>query len=211
MARTADTSRILRIALGTLVAGLPVAVVLLPSQPSEALAMAVRPAHSQAPATLTWRSPLAAPANPSPKTLLPLSVPVTVPTPLPSTPVPAPSAPAPAVTAPPPAPTTAPVTSPAASPLPASTPTLPTQPTGYGCAAAIAYLTQHAPSFFSIVCPGDAQGHEAMTCVNDPGVCPGQDIIVINDPCPAAYMNEASNAWVLLGLAKAVIDPYGAC
>jgi hypothetical protein len=36
--------------------------------------------------------------------------------------------------------------------------------------------------------------------------------IVISDPCPAAYMNEASNSWVLIGVLKNVpIDPYGQC
>jgi hypothetical protein len=50
-----------------------------------------------------------------------------------------------------------------------------------------------------------------MTCVNVAGVCPGADLITITVPCPAAYMNEASNSWVLLGLRKAPIDPYGYC
>lgn len=54
-------------------------------------------------------------------------------------------------------------------------------------------------------------GHQAMTCVNVPGVCPGERLIVISVPCRAAYMNEASNSWVLLGLSRAPIDPYGYC
>jgi hypothetical protein len=36
-------------------------------------------------------------------------------------------------------------------------------------------------------------------------------IIVIADPCPNAYMNEASNSWVMTGASDAPIDPYGAC
>jgi hypothetical protein len=36
-------------------------------------------------------------------------------------------------------------------------------------------------------------------------------IIVIADPCPNAYMNEASNSWVMIGASDAPIDPYGSC
>jgi hypothetical protein len=50
-----------------------------------------------------------------------------------------------------------------------------------------------------------------MTCINEPGVCANEDLIAIADPCPAAYMNEASNSWVLTGASDAPIDPYGAC
>jgi hypothetical protein len=50
-----------------------------------------------------------------------------------------------------------------------------------------------------------------MTCVNVAGVCAGGKVIAINDPCPAAYMNEASNSWVLTGQSRAPIDPYGSC
>ena len=60
-------------------------------------------------------------------------------------------------------------------------------------------------------CPGNAMGREAMTCKNEPGMCPGQLVIAIADPCPAAYMNEASNSWVLMGASAASLDPYGAC
>ena len=48
-----------------------------------------------------------------------------------------------------------------------------------------------------------------MTCMNQPGVCPGTAVIAIADPCPQAYMNEASNSYVILGLADTPIDPYG--
>jgi hypothetical protein len=47
--------------------------------------------------------------------------------------------------------------------------------------------------------------------MNVAGVCPGSHLIVISDPCQAAYMNEASNSWVLEGLRQAPIDPYGYC
>lgn len=50
-----------------------------------------------------------------------------------------------------------------------------------------------------------------MTCANEAGVCPNEAIIAIADACPAAYMNEASNSWSLLGLSSAPIDPYGSC
>ena len=88
---------------------------------------------------------------------------------------------------------------------PAATPTY-----GYGCADALAYLNTHAAAGFKIECPGYAQGHEAMTCENA-GPCPGEKLIVIADPCPAAYRNEASNSQVFAGLSDAPIDPFGAC
>jgi len=53
-------------------------------------------------------------------------------------------------------------------------------------------------------------GHEAMTCINEPGACPGESLIAIADPCAHAYMNEASNSWVLTGQSSAPIAPYGA-
>lgn len=82
---------------------------------------------------------------------------------------------------------------------------------GYGCAAALQYLSAHAAPGFILECPGDALGHEAMTCVDVAGVCPGQRVIAVADPCPAAYMNEASNSYRLVGLSDAPIDPYGGC
>lgn len=81
---------------------------------------------------------------------------------------------------------------------------------GYGCAAALAYLAAHAAPGYIFVCPGYAYGHEAMTCDNAPSVCPGELEIVIADPCPVAYMNEASNSMVIAHLSSAPIDPYGA-
>ncbi|MGH9054635.1 MAG: hypothetical protein ACRDYY_02005, partial [Acidimicrobiales bacterium] len=84
-------------------------------------------------------------------------------------------------------------------------------PSGSGCAAAIAYLSGHAAPGFRFECPGNALGHQAMTCIDVAGVCPGYKLIAIADPCAAAYMNEASNSWVLQGLRSGPIDPYGYC
>jgi hypothetical protein len=102
-----------------------------------------------------------------------------------------------AVTTPPPAAPEAPVSAPA--------------PTTYGCGPALSYLAAHAAPGFRFECPGYALGHQAMTCINVAGVCPGSHLIVISVPCSAAYMNEASNSWVLEGLRQAPIDPYGYC
>lgn len=94
-----------------------------------------------------------------------------------------------------------------AIPQPVKSASLAPSPTlGYGCAAAIDYLHAHANPAFTIICPGYAYGHQAMTCRGMPGYCPGRAVIVINDPCPAAYHNEAVNSW-----AGAQLDPYGSC
>lgn len=98
----------------------------------------------------------------------------------------------------------------AAEPAPAT----PSSPPDYGCAAAIAYLTANANPEFTFTCPGYADGNEAMTCVNIAGLCGDEHVIVINDPCPAAYMNEAYNSqsWSdAQGRFTRPIDPYGAC
>lgn len=106
------------------------------------------------------------------------------------------------------------------APAPAPVPPPPPEPaalpgrgaaTAYGCAAALAYLAAYSAPGFTFQCPGSALGHEAMTCVNQPGVCDNEKLIAIADPCSAAYMNEASNSWVLTGASNAPIDPYGAC
>jgi hypothetical protein len=81
----------------------------------------------------------------------------------------------------------------------------------FGCGAAVSYLATHAAPGFRVECPGYALGHQAMTCIDVPGVCPGTHLIAIDVPCAAAYMNEASNSWVLEGLRHAPIDPYGYC
>jgi hypothetical protein len=81
-----------------------------------------------------------------------------------------------------------------------------------GCAAAYAYLQAYAAPGFTFECPGDAGGHEAETmCVSGTTPCSTLRLIVIADPCPAAYMNEASNSWTLSGASDAPIDPYGSC
>lgn len=130
-------------------------------------------------------------------------------------PPPAPAAPSTTVTTVPPEPAPAPAptlasTATAAAPTPGAVP-----PRGeasvWGCTAALAYLEAFAYPGFTFECPGNALGHAGMTCLNEPGVCVGQAVIAISDPCPAAYMNEASNSWVLEGKSTAPIDPYGTC
>ncbi len=79
---------------------------------------------------------------------------------------------------------------------------------GWGCQAALQYLSQHANPQFSLVCPGYAMGHQAMTCYYRDGVCPNSAEIIIADPCPAAYQNEAWNSW---HMATGPYDPYGWC
>jgi hypothetical protein len=91
-------------------------------------------------------------------------------------------------------------------------PPAPQPPSGYGCPAALAWLATHAAPGFRFECPGYAFGHQAATCQNVPGVCPNDGrLIIIADPCPAAYMNEAYNSWVVEGLIKGPYDPYGYC
>ena len=87
----------------------------------------------------------------------------------------------------------------------------PGQAATWGCAAALAYLSAYAAPGFTVECPGIAEGRQAMTCVDEPGICSNARVIAIADPCPAAYMNEASNSWVLTGQSAAPIDPYGSC
>jgi hypothetical protein len=89
-------------------------------------------------------------------------------------------------------------------------PTTQIAPSG-GCGSAIAYLRAHAAPGFTVECPGNAFGHQAMTCVNIAGYCPGQRIIAIAVACPASWMNEASNSWVLTGRSTMALDPYGYC
>jgi hypothetical protein len=118
-----------------------------------------------------------------------------------------------------PAPPVAPPAAPVAAPTPVtvvdSTATgLPPrgQATVWGCAAALAYLTAYAAPGFDLECPANAQGHEATTtCISEHSPCDMGRYIEIADPCPDAYMNEASNSWVLLGLADTPIDPFGYC
>lgn len=92
-----------------------------------------------------------------------------------------------------------------------TTPAAPALSSADTCGAAVAYLAAHAAPGFQFECPGYALGHQAMTCVDVAGVCPGSKLIVISDVCPASYMNEAHNSWILSGLATGSIDPYGYC
>lgn len=85
------------------------------------------------------------------------------------------------------------------------------RPPATGCAAAEEWIAAHAAPGFRVLCPADALGHQAMTCADVAGLCPGQRIIMIADACPAAYMNEAHNSWILTGLARGRLDPYGYC
>ena len=93
---------------------------------------------------------------------------------------------------------------------PTTTTVAPASQTGYGCAAAFAWLSSHSAPGYQFVCPGYAEGHQAMTCRNT-AACPGEKVIVIATPCPAAYMNEAHNSWIISGLAQGKIDPFGYC
>ena len=123
-------------------------------------------------------------------------------------------------TAPPPAPAAGARAAPAAAAAAAAAAPAPSDPgvcrrsgqaTAWGCAAALAYLQAYAAKGFTLECPGYAEGREAMTCMNQPGRCPGTSVIAIADPCPQAYMNEASNSFVITGAADTPIDPSGPC
>ena len=48
-------------------------------------------------------------------------------------------------------------------------------------------------------------------CVTTSSPYGSERLIEIVDPCPAAYMNEASNSWALLGVSDVPIDPCGRC
>jgi hypothetical protein len=102
-------------------------------------------------------------------------------------------------------------TSKSAAPVPVNPPPAPAVDPTYGCGPALQWLTTHAAPGFRLVCPGYAMGHQAMTCQNTPGVCPNSRLIVIADPCSAAYKNEAHNSWIIAGLTTGTIDPYGFC
>ncbi|HWD54663.1 MAG TPA: hypothetical protein VG346_06055 [Acidimicrobiales bacterium] len=133
----------------------------------------------------------------------------TSPPPPPGTTAAAPAQPAAATTtttAPPP-----PAETPAVQPSPSNGVPPAGQATAWGCSAALSYLSAYAYPGFTFECPGDALGREAMTCADEPGICPNELLITIADACPAAYMNEASNSWVLMGKSTAPIDPYGTC
>ena len=96
--------------------------------------------------------------------------------------------------------------------LPADTLPPAGEATAFGCAAALAYLAAYAAPGFGAQCPAATGGHQATTmCVSSATRCDVQRVILVAEPCAAAYMNEASNSWVLLGVSDAPIDPYGSC
>jgi hypothetical protein len=144
--------------------------------------------------------------------ITPPPAPAPEPTPVATTTVP-PAAATPPPPAPAPVPTPTPAATVAVAPAPSYPGTLPAvgQATTWGCAAALAYLQAYAAKGFTLECPGYAEGREAMTCMNQPGACPGASVIAIADPCPQAYMNEASNSFVITGVAGTPIDPFGPC
>ncbi len=186
-----------------------------PRRAHDAARQVPRAAHREAAASAapSAAKPTAAPrpapaASPAPTTTTTTTAPPAVsPAPAPS---PAPVAAAPVAAAP--APTVA-----APAPAPAATATDPGavppigQATAWGCAAAVAYLQAYAAKGYTVECPAYAEGHEAMTCLKNATACPGSAVIAISDPCPQAYMNEASNSLVMAGASEAPIDPYGAC
>ena len=83
--------------------------------------------------------------------------------------------------------------------------------TAYGCGPALAYLAAYGAPGFSASCPAYSEGYQATTSCAGTYCSAGQRLITITVPCAAAYMNEASNSWVLSGLSNAPIDPYGYC
>ncbi|HUO47765.1 MAG TPA: hypothetical protein VMU09_02930, partial [Acidimicrobiales bacterium] len=75
-----------------------------------------------------------------------------------------------------------------------------------------AYLAANAAPGFVASCPHDAGGHQATSlCIRLATCVPETAQIWIAEPCPAAYMNEASNSWVLMGVSDAPWDPEGYC
>jgi len=78
---------------------------------------------------------------------------------------------------------------------------------GFGCRDAMSYLTENAAPGWHFECPAYADGNQAMTCWNIAGLCADTKLIAIAMPGAAAYMNQASNSWVLSGLSNGPIDP----
>lgn len=155
-------------------------------------------------------SPTSAPAAPAPAAPAPATPAAATPAP-----TPAPATPAPATAAPPPHPGAQVVATAASARVVATSAPLAAPPVSAPgpdtCSAALSYLSAHAAPGFHFECPGYALGHQAMTCVNVAGVCPGTDLIAISVVCPASYMNEAHNSWILSGRQTGSIDPYGYC
>lgn len=194
--------------------GAVVAVTLLSIGGTVAMASA-SPGHATAdPSPVAVASYRPAPAS-GPESMARTTVPeTTAPTTPATTPPTTPSTTTPPTTAaPPPRPAPAPRQQAVASALQtrSTTPAAPALASANTCGAALAYLGAHSAPGFRFECPGNALGHQAMTCVDVAGVCPGYKLIVISVVCPASYMNEAHNSWILSGLTTGAIDPYGYC
>lgn len=186
-----------------------VAVTLLSLGGTVAMASATTTHATAQPSTVAAAAAYSALPAHMPKPLVTTTVPVTAP---PTTAAPAPPT-TPPTTAARPAPTSVPEQQAVAAALQtrSTTPAAPSLASADSCAAALAYLGAHSAPGFSFECPGYALGHQAMTCIDVAGACPGAKLIVIADVCPASYMNEAHNSWILSGLATGAIDPYGYC
>jgi hypothetical protein len=51
-----------------------------------------------------------------------------------------------------------------------------------------------------VICPGNALGHEGMTCLNEPGICPEASEIVISVAAPFVVANEFENSRIFAGV-----------
>jgi hypothetical protein len=162
------------------------------------------PADSTIPARMTTTVPK--PVAPAP---------VVAPTPAPKAPEPGTGRIAP-VTTPAPARVQA---APAPAPAPVAVPTPPADP--WNCATGAAYMAAHAAPGFLVDCPATVpRGAAALTGITQTSGLPqggifGAEIVgavlIADTTCGAAWMNEASNTWVLTGQSSAPIDPFGPC
>jgi hypothetical protein len=82
------------------------------------------------------------------------------------------------------------------------------------CSASIAEVEARglypAPGF-AVTCPGNALGHEGMTCLNISGICPGRAEIAISLAEPFVVANEFENSRIFahISVRCAVIDCGG--
>jgi len=89
-------------------------------------------------------------------------------------------------------------------------PIRPTSPGGYGCDAALAYLTANQAPGFTDVCAPEAAGPGRAgytTAVTQGTTTTGT--IYISCPAPIVYQNEASNSWKFSGVGGVPLDPWG--
>lgn len=102
---------------------------------------------------------------------------------------------------PPPPPTTPPSSPPPV--LASATAQQRVSPATDTCGAVIAEVEARglypAPGF-TVVCPGYALGHEGMTCMNVPSVCPGHAEIVIHYVRAFVVANEFENSRIFAGV-----------